>query len=104
MNCIFCNKNVTNRKKGDHLIPQGLGNFSPEITIMQICRECDSKNGNTFERIVLRTGILAFIRSIKGIKSINNKGLPIHSPSLDKFRAIESQDFTIKNMVHSCLS
>jgi hypothetical protein len=100
MNCIFCNKPFTNRKKGDHVIPQGLGKFSPEITIMQICRECDSKNGNTFERIVLRTGILSVVRSIKRIKSNNNKGLPIHSPSLDKFCAIESRDFSIQNIIN----
>jgi hypothetical protein len=36
-------------------------------------------------------------RAAKGIKSKNNKGLPIHSPSLDKFRGIESQEFAIVN-------
>jgi hypothetical protein len=100
MNCLFCNKPVTNRKKGDHIIPQGLGKFLPEITITQICRDCDSKNGSTYERIVLRTGILSFVRSIKRIKSNNNKRLPIHSPSLDKFNTIESKDFTIKNITN----
>jgi hypothetical protein len=98
MNCIYCNKQITNRKKGDHLIPQGLGKFSPEITVFHTCRDCDSENGNTFERIVLRTGVFGVFRPTKGIKSKNNKNLPIHSPSLDKFRAIESQKFAITNI------
>ncbi len=98
MNCIYCNKPITNRKKGDHLIPQGLGKFSPEITVFHTCRDCDSENGNSFERIVLRTGVLGVFRPIKGIKSRNNRNLPIHSPSLDKFSAIESQKFNITNI------
>ncbi len=98
MNCIFCNKPIIGRRKGDHIIPQGLGKFTPELTVLHSCKECDSKNGAEFERIVLRTGILSVFRSIKGIKSNNHKGLPMHSPSLDKFRAIESEDFHIKNV------
>ena len=98
MKCIYCNNQITNRKKGDHVIPQGLGKFSPEITVFHICRECDSKHGNDFERIALRTGMLATFRAIKGIKSRNNKKQPIHSPSLDKFSALESKEFAISNM------
>lgn len=97
MNCIYCNNPITGRKTGDHIIPQGLGKFVPDLTVFHICKACDSKHGNRFERIVLRTGILSFFRSIKGIKSKNNKKSPIHSPSLDKFSEIESQEFTISN-------
>jgi hypothetical protein len=45
----------------------------------------------------MRTGFISVFRSIYEIKSRNNKGLPIHNPSLDKFAAIESQEFGIKN-------
>lgn len=95
MNCIYCNNLITGRNKGDHIIPQGLGKFLPDLTINHICRDCDSINGNNFEKIVLRTGYIGFFRNIKGIKSKNNKNKPIHSPSLDKFNAPESQQFLI---------
>ena len=98
MNCIYCDNQITGRKKGDHIIPQGLGKFTPEITVFHICRECDSKHGNEFERIALRTGMLGTFRAIKGIKSRNHKKQPIHSPSLDKFSALESQEFAISNI------
>lgn len=97
MNCIFCDNQVINRRKGDHIIPQGLGRFSPELTVFCICKKCDSQHGNQFERIALRTGIIGTFRAVKGIKSKNHKRLPVHSPSLDKFRAIESLEFAISN-------
>lgn len=97
MNCIYCNNPITGRNKGDHIIPQGLGKFSPELRVLCSCKNCDSRNGNEFERIVLRTGILSVFRSTRGIKSRNNKRSPMHSPSLDKFSAIESQEFAILN-------
>lgn len=97
MKCIYCNNPITDRKKGDHVIPQGLGKFTPEITVFYICRKCDSKHGNEFERIALRTGVLGTFRAIKGIKSKNHRKKPIHSPSLDKFSALESQQFNITN-------
>ncbi len=97
MNCIYCNDPINGRRRGDHIIPQGLGKFSPELKVLHACKKCDSINGNGFERIVLRTGILSVFRSTMGIKSKNNKGLPIHSPSLDRFLAIESQEFAITN-------
>lgn len=98
MNCIYCNSPITGRKKGDHIISQGLGKFSPEFTVLCICKNCDSKNGSGFERIALRTGIIGAFRAIKGIKSHNNKRLPPHSPSLDKFNVLESQQFAIANI------
>ena len=98
MNCIYFNKTVTGRNKGDHIVPQGLGKFSPEITIFHVCTECDSKHGNEFERVALRTGMLGTFRAIKGIKSRNHKKRPTHSPSLDKFGVLESQDFEISNI------
>ena len=95
MNCIYCNNPITGRKKGDHIIPQGLGKFLPDLRIKHTCRDCDSVNGSKFEKIALRTGFIGFFRTIKGIKSRNNrKSLP-KSPSLDKFNAIESQQFSI---------
>lgn len=97
MKCIYCNNPITDRKKGDHVISQGLGKFSPEITVFHICRNCDSKHGNEFERIALRTGVLGTFRAISGVKSRNHRNKPIHSPSLDKFSALESQDFSITN-------
>jgi hypothetical protein len=100
MECIYCNNSITDRKKGDHVIPQGLGKFTPEIAVFCICRKCDSKHGNEFERIALRTGILSTFRAIKGIKSKNNPKKPIHSPSLDKFPALESQQFNITNITN----
>lgn len=98
MNCIYCNNSIVNRTKGDHIISQGLGKFSPDLRVFCICKKCDSQNGNSFERIVMRTGFISFLRSIHGIKSKNNKKMPIHSPSLDKFSAIESEEFALKNM------
>jgi hypothetical protein len=98
MICIFCNKEFNKRKTGDHIIPQGLGKFKPEKTIHCICKDCDSKHGNSFERIALRTGLIGFFRSIYGIKSKNNPNSKPHSLSLDKFNAIESQEFSITNL------
>ncbi len=100
MNCIYCNNPIIGRKKGDHIIPQGLGKFSPDLRVLHACKKCDSENGDGFERIVLRTGILSVFRSTMGIKSRNNKRGPIHSPSLDKFSAIESREFAITNTVN----
>ncbi len=98
MICIFCNKEFTKRKTGDHIIPQGLGKFKPEKTVHCVCKECDSKHGNSFERIALRTGLLGFFRSIYEIKSKNNPNSKPHSLFLDKFSAIESQEFSITNL------
>jgi len=98
MNCIYCNNPIINRTKGDHVISQGLGKFSPDLSVFCICKKCDSENGNSFERIVMRTGFISVFRSTYEIKSKNNKGLPMHSPSLDKFSAKESQEFSIKNI------
>lgn len=97
MICIYCNNTIVSHRKGDHIIPQGLGKFSPDLRVNHICKDCDSRHGNKFERIALRTGMLAVFRSVKGIKSKNNRKQPIHSPSLDKFQAIESQEFAIVN-------
>ncbi|WP_446788124.1 hypothetical protein [Macellibacteroides fermentans] len=97
MNCIYCNNPIVTRRKGDHIIPQGLGKFTPELRVNHICKECDSRHGNEFERIALRTGMIAVFRSVKGIKSRNNRRQPIHSPSLDKFQGIESQEFAMLN-------
>lgn len=97
MNCIYCNNPIVTHRKGDHIIPQGLGKFSPDLRVNHTCKDCDSKHGNKFERIALRTGMLSVFRSVKGIKSKNNRKQPIHSPSLDKFQAIESQEFAMVN-------
>jgi hypothetical protein len=98
MRCVFCDNVFDKRKTGDHIIPQGLGRFHPNKTVCCICKDCDAKNGNDFERIALRTGLIGFFRSIKGIKSNNNKKSPQHSLSLDKFGALESQQFSVTNI------
>jgi hypothetical protein len=100
MNCIYCNTPITGRKKGDHIIPQGLGKFLPDLTINHTCRNCDSNNGSNFEKIAIRTGFIGFFRALKGIKSRNNRNLPHKSPSLDKFNAIESQQFSITDSIN----
>ncbi len=79
-------------------MPQGLGQFYPEATIMCVCKECDTRHGNEFELIALRTGFLSFFRAIYGIKSKNNPKKPIHNPQKDKFNAIESKEFMIQNV------
>jgi len=98
IHCIYCDKVLNNRSEGDHIIPQGLGTFKPNLTIMNSCVDCDAKNGNTFELIAMRTGFVSFLRSIHRVKSKNNRKKPIKSPSLDKFQAIESVEFAINNL------
>ena len=97
MNCIFCDKPFKKRKIGDHVIPQGLGVFVPELTLMNVCQSCDKRHGNDFERIAMRTGMLAFFRFINSIKCKNNKRRIIHNPQKQKFSSIESQDFSVSD-------
>ncbi|QQS06534.1 MAG: hypothetical protein IPK50_06460 [Fibrobacterota bacterium] len=93
--CVFCGLPVQDRKKGDHIIPQGLGTFYPEVTVFNICRNCDRNHGGSFEQTFLRTGFIAFLRSRHKIKSKNNKSRPAHNPSFERSNSIESKAFRI---------
>jgi hypothetical protein len=95
--CLFCNKPFAKRKKGDHVVPQGMGIFHPEFILHNVCTECDNRHGHTFERVALRTGLMGFFRLRKQIKSKNNKNDKPFNPFFDDKFGNKSGNFSISN-------
>lgn len=99
MKCIYCGGEADSRSGGDHLIPQALGRFHPDIKIKCVCTACDSQHGSSFERIVLKSGFLSFFRRILRITNRNSKRAKRKSnnPTLDRSGDIESLKFRISS-------
>ena len=68
MECFYCSEEV--KKPSEHVFPKGFG--GENILMDCVCNKCNS-DFSKLERELLQKSLLAFPRSIEGIKGYNNK-------------------------------
>jgi hypothetical protein len=86
---------VPERATGDHVIPQLLGKFRPEIMLKNVCRDCDSHIGATAEKALARGGLTGWFRLLNGIKSAQSKRKDAYNPLTDAHFGFKSNWFDV---------
>ena len=60
--CIYCRADVPDDAPPEHVIPQGFGVFTPDLTLDCVCKACNHFFGTTLEWLMRNESIEGALR------------------------------------------